>query len=320
MEPGYGKRRPALAAIMAGLGTAALFEVLALMASQVKTVRRASPWQEDPYDVALTLAAFAVPMLALAIALRLAAWRAPGGPDREQQTLRAAGTMTALVALTLAFEWAAVAVRAHRPTWNGWTAVLVGGLAVTSVATLAVAAQLARRRHPRGSAGRWRHDWLGDAVLVCERIPVLRRWATPALAGLVRRRAMTVFLALSALSATVLVGGLAIGERWTNPLLIAWALVVVTASHLAFCVVSNAVAGFVARPPRGRRRRVAEASTVTGCVAVQVATAFRDGLHRLIATGPVSTVPVLATLTLGAGLVAALATAGLLAARTPHTR
>jgi hypothetical protein len=320
MEHRNGERPPALAAIMASLGTAGLFEVLALVATHLRTVRRASPWQDDPYDLVVSLSEFAVPMLALVIALRLLAWRAPGGPDREQQTLRAAGTMTALVTLTLAFEWAAVAVGAHRPRWNGWTAVLVGGLAVVSVLALVVIAMLARRRHPRGSAGRWRHDWLGDVVLVCQRVPVARRWATPAVVDLVRRRAMAVFLALSALAAAVLVGALAIGERWTNPLLIAWALVVLTASYLAFCVVSNALAGFIARPPRSRPRRVAEASVVAGCVATQVATAFRDGLHRLVAIGPVTTVPTLAALTLGAGLVVALATAGLLAARTPHTR
>ena len=43
-------------------------------------------------------------------------------------------------------------------------------------------------------------------------------------------------------------------------------------------MVSNAVAGFIARPPRTRLRRIAETSAVVGCVAIHVAIAFRDAL------------------------------------------
>ena len=65
--------------------------------------------------MALSHSQFAVPMLAAVIALRLLAWRAPGGQDRARQVVRATGMMTALIGLTLVFEWAAVAVGAHAP-------------------------------------------------------------------------------------------------------------------------------------------------------------------------------------------------------------
>jgi hypothetical protein len=77
------------AVIQASLGAAGLFEVLTLVATQDKTVRAASPWQDDPYDALVSLTQFAVPILALVIALRLLAWRAPGGPDRERRGARA---------------------------------------------------------------------------------------------------------------------------------------------------------------------------------------------------------------------------------------
>ncbi|MCW2859507.1 MAG: hypothetical protein JWP48_1215 [Actinoallomurus sp.] len=312
------KGRASPAVILASLGTAGLYEVLTVLATQDKTVRAASPWQDDPYDAVVSLTQFAVPMLGLVIALRLLAWRAPGGPDRERQMVRAAGAMTALIGLTLVFEWAAVIGGAHAPSWNTRTSVLISGLVVASTLTVAVTALLVRCRRPRGSSRRWRHDWLGDVVLVCGRIPVLRRWATPEAAAWVRRRAMTVFVTLSVLAAVGIAGSLAIGERWTNPLLIAWALIVETTSNLAFCVISNAVAGFVARPPRTRARRVAETSVLAGCLAIQVTVAFRDVLWAAIGAGSLTSVPSLVALTLGAGLVTCLATAWLLLSPGTH--
>ncbi|MDL4816605.1 hypothetical protein [Actinomadura opuntiae] len=300
MEP---TRRPR--AVPAGLGLACLFEALTVLATQDEGVRAMSPWQDDPYDAMVSLAQFAVPALAAVIALRLLAWRAPGGPDRLRQTVRATAAMTALIGLTLAFEWAAVA--AARPA-RGTTWALIAGLAVNSVFTVIVAGMLARCR---GTRGRWQHDWLGDVLVVVQRIPVLRRWATPNAADLVRRHAMTVFVLAAALAAAGIVGALAIGERWTNPWLVAWALVVEFTSNLAFCVITNAVAGFIARPERTRTRRAAEASIVAGCVAIQVAMAFRTALWP----GPLTSVADLSALTLGAGAATAAATGALLMTR-----
>jgi hypothetical protein len=306
-------RRRSPAVILASVGVACLFEVLTLTATQDKTVRAASPWQDDPYDAMVSLAEFTVPMLALVIALRLLVWRAPGGPDRERQMVRAALAMIALVGLTLIFEWAAVVAGAHAPYRNTWASLLIGGLAAASTVTVVVTVLLVRRR---GSHGPWRHDWLGDVVLVCGRVPVVRRWVTPQAAAWVRRRALTVFVVLSVLAAVGLAGSLAVGERWTNPLLIAWALVVVTTSNLAFCVISNAVAGFVARPPG---RRVAETSVVAGCLAIQVTVAFRNPLWAGFGAGSLRSVPALVALTLGAGLATSLITACVLLARRVRT-
>lgn len=302
--------------VLTCLGTAGVFEALTVFATQDKTVRAASPWQDDPYDAVVSLAQFTVPMLGVVIALRLFAWRAPGGPDRVQQTIRAAAAMTALVGITLIFEWAAIIAGAHAASWGAWTSVLIGGLVVASLLTAVITVLLVRRRAPRGSSSRWRHDWLGDIVLVCRWVPVVRHWATPAVAAWIRRRAMTVFVTLSVLAAAVTIGFLAVGERWTDPLLIAWALVVETTSNLAFCLVCNRVAGFIARPPLTRPRSTAEASLLAGCVTLQVATAFRDALWPVFGTGPLTSVPAVVALTLGAGLAASLVTAVLLLART----
>ncbi|MFI1073957.1 hypothetical protein [Streptomyces puniciscabiei] len=310
--------RASSAVVWASLGAAGVFEALTVLATQDKSVRAASPWQDDPYDVMVSLAQFAVPMLALVIASRLLAWRAPGGVDRVRQTVRAAGAMVTLVGLTVVSEWAAVVARTPASSSGPWAAVLIGGLAVNSVLTAAVAVLLVRGHRGHGSAGPWRHDWLGDAVFLCRRIPVLRRGAGPDAAVWVRRHAMTVFVTLSTLAAAALTSAQAIGEGWTDLLLTAWFLVVTATSNLAFCVISNAVAGFVARPPRTRPRRIAEASAVAGCVAISVATAFRDALWPVFGTGTLTSVPALAALTLGAGLATSLVTAALLLACFPY--
>lgn len=303
------------AVVLAGLGVAGLFEALTVLATQDKTVRAVSPWQDDPYDAVVSLAQFAVPMLAAVIALRLLAWRAPDGPDRAQQVARATGAMTALVGLTLAFEWAAVAARAHASVWGSWTLVLIVGLAVTTVLAGTEAALLARARHPRVPADGWRHDWLGDIVVICEHVPVLRRWAAPEAAAWLRCHATAGFAALSALAAAGIVGPLVIGEGWTRPLLIAWALMVEMTGYFAFFMIGNAVAGFVARPPRTRGRQVAEISVIAGCVAVQVAVTFRSALWTGIGAGSAKSLPALVALTFGAGVATSLATAGMLALR-----
>lgn len=318
MEHAEGNGRAASAVVWASLVTSGVFEASTLPATQDKTVRAASPWQDDPYDVVVSLAQFTVPVLAAVIALRLLAWRAPGGADRARQTVRAAGAMTTLVGLTVASEWAAVVAGTRGPVPGAWTSVLIGGLVANSVLTAVSAALLLRRRRRWGPSGRWRDDWLGDALYVCGRVPVLRRWAGPQAAAWVRRRAMTVFVTLSMLAAAAVTGAQAVGEHWRDPLLTVWFLSVAATSDLAFCVISNAVAGFVARPPRGRSRRIAEVSVVAGCVAISAATAFRDALWPVFGTGTLTSVPALAALTLGAGLATSLVTAALLLAYLPR--
>ncbi|MER6024972.1 hypothetical protein [Streptomyces sp. NPDC001851] len=310
--------RASSAVVWASLGAAGVFEALTVLETQDKTVRAASPWQDDPYDVVVSLTQFTVPVLALVIALRLLAWRAPGGADRVRQTVRAAAAMVTLVGLTVVSEWAAVVAGAPAASSGAWRPVLIGGLVVNSVLAAAIAVLLVRCHRGCGPSGGRRHDWLGDAVFVCRRIPVLRAWAGPDAVTTVRRRAMTLFVTLSTLDAAAITGAQAIGEGWTDPLLTAWMLIVVATSHLAFCVISNTVAGFIARPPRTRPRRIAEASVVTGCVAISAATAFRDALWPVFGTGALTSVPALAALTLGAGLVTSLVTAAVLLACRPY--
>ncbi|GAA3302656.1 hypothetical protein Dvina_51260 [Dactylosporangium vinaceum] len=303
-------------AVLAALATAVAFEAQAVLATQDKTVRAVSPWQDDPYDAFVSFALVAVPPLVVVIAGRLPLWRAPGGPDRQQQTARAAGALTGLVGLTLAAEWAAVGACAHSAVWSGRTTALIAGLAGQTILTAAVAGTLWLRRAPRGTARGWRHDWLGDVVLLAGRVPLARRWATPHVAVWVRGHTTGVFAAASLLAGIGVIGAQALGEGWTDPLLIGWAVTVVATSMFAFSVATNAVAGFITRPARTRTARTAEAAVLAGSVALSLMTAIRDSVWTAVTGRPVGSVLGLVCLTVGAGLAASALTAAVLVARS----
>lgn len=313
--------RASLVAISAALGNAVLFESLTLLETQDRAVRVASPWQNDPYNTMVSFAVFTVPMICLVVAMRLTVWRQPGESDRAQQTLRAIAMATCIVAVTLAVEWAAVGLRAHRNAWDARTGWLISGLATSTIFTAWVVIRLARtgvlRRHGRA----WEHDWLGDMVQAGSAVPLLRQWVTPRRAEWVRQHAVSVFASVSLCGSLVVIAALAVGERWTNPLLIAWAVAVETTSNFAFCIISNAIAGFIARPARGTSRRRLELATLAGFVAVQLAVAFHTALWRGLGGSDLSSVVDLVALTFGAGLFAWVLTFALVRPSGPsHAR
>lgn len=313
-----GERAPrARSVIVLGLVTAAVFEWCTVLATQDKPVRAVSPWQGDPYDTAVSLTQFTVPVLAVLIALRLLLWRAAGQSDRAQQLIRAVAVLAAMVALTAGAEWAAVAVGADRASWNWMTVLLIAALAVVSALTVLLAALLARAFRSPPAEG-WRYDWLGDLFLLAAPVPGIRRCANRDCAAWVRLHAVSVFAALSALAGALEVSGMIIGEQWRDPVLISWAILVITAADLSCCLVGNAVAGFVARPARSPGQRAGERAVVGGTVAVLLAVAFRDQIWGLFTRQPLNSAGSLAGLTLGAGAVVAAATAVVASRRPGH--
>ena len=135
----YLRTGRALSGIALGLVTAAVFELVTVLATQDKAIRAVSPWQDDPYDVAVSLTQFAVPVLVVMIGLRLLAWSEPGREARAGQLLRATAVLAGMVGLTAGAEWAAVAAGAHRAAWTSGSTLLIAGLVVVSVLDMAAA-------------------------------------------------------------------------------------------------------------------------------------------------------------------------------------
>jgi hypothetical protein len=302
-----------LSIIAFGLSAAIVFELATVPETQDKAIRAVSPWRDDPYHTVVSFTQFTVPMLAVVIGLRLLVWGAPGGEDRARQMLRAVAVLVALMALSAGFEWTAVAVGMHRTPWTSRTDLLIAGLVMVSALTVALAALLTRVLRTPATGGEQRQDWLGDLVLFCARVPMLQRLVTAQRAAWVRQHAMLVFSGLSVFLGAVEISGMIFKEHWTDPLLISWAIVVLAGANLAFCVISNAISGFIARPSRRRAQRATETAAVVGSVTMLTAVAFHDEIWRLGTRHPLDSVAPLVALTFGAGVTAAAITAVIVA-------
>lgn len=328
---------PTRGPLLLALAGAALFEIFTVAETQDRALMTASPWREDPYHTVVLFSGAMVAVLGLRVVLQLltrrasepadpacsrtapdpACFRTAPDPARRasphaeraasgdaEASVRPAVAMTVMVGLALAFEWAAVGLWSPSHLRPPATAELAG-LIAGSLLTLAGAAVLLRFRQPGPHPARGECDGLSDFAFLCRDVPVLGPCTGGQGMAWLRVHANSVFLGLSLLVAAALTTAQAIGEGWTDPLLIGWMLVAVTGTALAVCVIGNAVCGFVARPVRTRASRITETSMVAGSLAMLVAIAFHDTLWDLVASGPLTSVPTLAGLSLGLGLAAA---------------
>jgi hypothetical protein len=268
---------------------ATTFEAFLVLCTQDRSTMVRTPWQDDPYHAWISLVVFALPMLLVVVVLRVAGawlpWGHSGSDGRRHDLARAGLVLVGFVGATALDCWIAVVLREHRAAWDGRTTWLLVALAAMSVATPVVAYLGVRdlRALPREPDA----DWVGDVLPV------------PA-AAWVRRHDRAVFLAAGVVAAVAIIGALASGERWTDPLLIGWALAVEVTCYYAFCVVTNALLGFVDRPDRDRR---IERAVVTGSLVIQAAVAFHGQLEPLVGFGSPHGVPRLVEVTIGPGLV-----------------
>lgn len=274
---------------VSALALATAFEAFLVICTQDSSMMVRTPWQDDPYHAWISLAVFALPMLLAVVVLRVAAawlpWGRSSSGGRRHDLTRAGLVLVGFVGATALDCWVAVVLREHRPLWDRGTTWLLAALGAMSVATAAVAHLGVRdlRALPREPGS----DWVGDVLP-----DPAARW--------VRRHDRAVFLAASVAAAVAIIGALAYGERWTDPLLIGWALSVEVACYYAFCVVTNALLGFVERP---QRDRPTERALVTGSLVLQAAVAFHGKLEPLLGVGSPDGVPRLVEVTIGPGLV-----------------
>jgi len=297
-------QRPAAVAIRSGLAVAMLFELITGPETQFRAAWSASPWRQDPYHTAVLLAQVTTPMLVVAVLLRLAVRSPAGQAEREQQLVRATGITIALIALALCSEWASVVADPARQRWRAGTGLEVVGLGLCTAFSLLVTQLLWRARSEHGATQRWRHDWLADGAILIERLTGLGRRRGPQVVEQLRRHTSAVFLAASMLAAAAGTAAQAFGEGITDLRLIAWNFLAITAALSAFCFTSNAIVGFIARPPRSRTRQTVERGVVAGGIAVLVAIAFHDPLWSLVGRGQLTAGGLIA-LTSGAGGLAA---------------
>jgi hypothetical protein len=282
------RRTPARAVALA-VGVTVAFEAFLISGFAAKSLEAGAPWQDDPFHAWVSLAVFAVPALLAVTMLRMTGallpWGRPASAGRLRDVVRACLVLSAFHVVTACVCWLAVVLRADRSSWDGHTPWLVGALMALTVPLPAtvVLCRWSLRELPDVRDG----DWVGDVL-------------PPSLASWVRRNDRLVFLGASVVAALGIIGALAYGERWTDPLLIGWALAVEVTCYYAFCVLTNAVLGFIARPERDRRT---ERAVVVGSLAFQAAVAWHGQLEPVLGFGSPDGVPRLAQVTMAPGLL-----------------
>jgi hypothetical protein len=281
-------------ALSASLLNAVVFTVFAYVTTQVKAVRHASPWQDDPYDTVVTFTMFFVPIVTALIVMRMLPCRRNRQLTlhRARQLLRAALVSALLVTTTYGTDCAAVIARANRALWDDGTPWLIPALAVASLPTWVTWVMLARTRGllPRPSDDQVPGDWLDDALEVAElaaaRLPPpagrIAAWLERRdAAGWIRRR-FTLVVAVMSLCAGLAVATALVRENGFGPLFFsetAW----FAGGMYSFGMISNAVLQLTVQPRRGRVHQAVHIAIVAGAAALPVSLGLRSSI--LAATG-----------------------------------
>ncbi len=296
--------------------------VFAVLTTQVHSIRAASPWQDDPYDTAISFTKFFVPLVTLTAGLRLLVWRqaSPQPAYRARQLLRAASVVTILIALTLVTDWLALTLRADHELWNQETPWLAASLIPLTCLAVASAGQQRRaarllplynRRDPGG-------DWLDDlapivAVAAAHAPHRAGQWVNPAaaehLVTAIRRHFVSIAAATSAAVALIVITGVDIGEGGLSPTLFMVELWIFLSGTFGFVLVASAALHVVALPQRGRVRSAGRAAAAAGALCVPVSMALRDLIWTGVGMeGNLSTPEQLFVLTLVCASIAAVLT------------
>jgi dienelactone hydrolase len=203
------------------VGCAVLFTAFA---AGTRRLRAHSPWQDDPYDVVLSFTQLLVPVLAVAVVVRIAGRRA-GRPGPLRDLLRGGRALVGMVAATAVTDWVAVALRVHAGAWGGTGRLLIAALAVVTLAAAAGAVALRRATRLAGDRARLAPapgdpDWADDVLAgagelagrcgaagraVARAVEWLRRVVVGGRHGLRRHRLATAVLAGVAVSACLTV-------------------------------------------------------------------------------------------------------------------
>ncbi len=288
---GHPSVRAARVAVGVCVVTTGAFTLFALVTTQLKGVRAASPWQDDPYDALVSFTELLVPLLtALLVVRAVLLFAGTTQPTfRLRQLARASLVSMMLVAATALVDAIASLRHADHPLWTPGTPWLIASLAplaALAVAGIATAVRAARQVPAGGrtESGDWLAD-LGHLVDLVSGRHVDRPRLDHAI-SLVRRHLVVIALLTAAFAGIAISVEQGVIEGWTSPLLFATSAVVGAGGLFAAAIVCNRALGVVAAvPPASRpsapRQTLLAATAATG-VALPVAAGFRDSLWRLM--------------------------------------
>lgn len=274
---------------VASLGIAAMFAAITVVSKEASALNLRQPWQDDPYDVPVSLDFVVLPLLVALGALRVQlCMRCEPLPSRRLlDLLRVSSAALGVCAATQAAEWVAVLLGRHRASWTVSTTWQVTVLAVLTVATVGawVMVRLAARTVTSASAVAGQPDWLSDSVALAVRASGVFGLGVPAKAviGWVDAQLITRIRTHPVAAAGIFAAGLAapfvaakvVLEGYPAPLVLLVSAFV-TAALFAVVVVLGAYLRVV--EPRTIPTPVWVSSTVVACAAGCVAFALHDSL------------------------------------------
>lgn len=318
-------RRTAGVAILASLVVAVVFTAVTVLSKETPGLELRQPWQDDPYDVPVSLDFVVLPLLVGMGVLRgqLCRRREPLPARRLLDLLRVARVALVVSLATEAAEWVAVLVRAHQATWAVATAWQVTGLAVLTVAAIgaAVLVRRATRAVARSATAAAQPDWLADAVALSMRASRLLgrqaswvqtpvRWADAQVITRVRAHPVVAAGLVAGVLAVPFLAAKIILEGYPAPLML-FIAVFLTTTLFAVVVLVGAYLRVVA-PTSARTPRWLSTS-VAACLAGATGFALHDSL-----LGGQQTVGGLSALFLAAAVIGGLVSLVLQLLRRGH--
>jgi hypothetical protein len=291
---GDADRRRIGTATVTCLWTAAAFVLYLWIGKEVRPLYLHEPWQDDPYDAAVSFAFFFVPILAGLCVIRAALCKRdrPLPVRRARELLIACRLITGIAGVTLLVEWLSVALGVHRDVWNSTTDTLFLALGAMTLVVVLSAALVsdALRRTPDADLG---PDWWSDASAVVDEywgqgrplgsvLPSIARASIDSVARLVRTWPLPAAAPVSVGFGVALATVQSLAEDGFAPSVFFLYLSVAAASMFAFLLAAGAHLHLAGPRPRlsGRSRRLADSAAAAAAVFA-AALAFRAPLQAV---------------------------------------
>lgn len=287
---GERARRDAGLLIVASWALVAVFTAFTWLGKETPALYVHQPWQDDPYDVLVSLDFIILPLLLATGAVRMQLCRRYEAlPARRLvDLLRLCGAAVGVSTATELGEWLAVALGRRSAAWTAVTTWQVAALAVLTVATIGACLLLRHAAHAVNRIARVgaQPDWLADAVTLGlrasralgrhrDRAQAAVRWIDVQVIARVRRHPIAAAALLAAVLALPYVAVKIVLERYP-PALVLLSFALPAASLFAFVVVAGRYLRIVA-PRRGGPPAWLSAAVVA-CTAGTLAFAFHDSL------------------------------------------
>jgi hypothetical protein len=300
---GHRARGSAALALRLAFVVATVFAVVTVVSKESAALNASQPWQDDPYDVLVSLDFAILPLLVVIGVSRIFLCRRdePLPSRRVADLLRVSSAALGVCLATQVAEWVAVALGRHRGDWTGSTTWQILLLALLTASTVAAGVLTLRagRAVVRATVCGAQPDGLSDLITaglqVCARLGATR--ASAVIAGVDR-----VIVPRVRLHPVAAAYGLVALEGYPLDLVLV-VTAFVSACLFAFVIVSGSYLHVVAPRPSGPSTIVV--SAVAGCACGATLFAFHDSLLREQNTSG------LAWLLFGGGLAGAAITAAL---------